>query len=96
MRRPDMREPDLSGDGVQAETPTRASGLSRLASFVPHAAAYARERNRVVPPHDRVSQLSPYLRHRLILEREAVAAVWDVHPRDTVDKFVSEVLWRTY
>ena len=96
MRRPGIRKPDLPGDGVQAETPTRAAGLARLASFVPQAAAYARERNRVVPPHDRVSRLAPYLRHRLILEREAVAAVWDVQPRDTVDKFVSEVLWRTY
>lgn len=96
MRRPGMREPDLPGDGFQAETPTRAAGLARLASFVPHAAAYARERNRVVPPHDRVSRLSPYLRHRLILEREAIAGVWEAHPRDAVDKFVSEVLWRTY
>ncbi|EGV16662.1 FAD-binding domain-containing protein [Thiocapsa marina] len=96
MRRPGTQEPDLPGDGVQAETPSRADGLARLASFVPHAAAYARERSRVVPPHDRVSRLSPYLRRRLILEREAIAAVWDVHPRDTVDKFVSEVLWRTY
>jgi deoxyribodipyrimidine photo-lyase len=47
-------------------------------------------------PHERVSGLSPYLRRRLILEHEAVAAVWDAHPRDAVDIFVSEVLWRTY
>ncbi|HSO83385.1 FAD-binding domain-containing protein [Thiocapsa sp.] len=94
MRRPGW--PGHADDAPQAETPTRAAGLARLASFVPHAAAYARERNRVVPPHDGVSRLSPYLRHRLILEREAVAAVWESHPRDAVDKFVSEVLWRTY
>jgi deoxyribodipyrimidine photo-lyase len=91
-----MRRTGWPGKARQAETPTRAVGLARLASFVPHAAAYARERNRVVPPHDRVSRLSPYLRHRLILEREAIAAVLDAHPRDAVDKFVSEVLWRTY
>lgn len=91
-----MRQSGRLGDAPQAETPTRAAGLARLASFVPYAAVYARERNRVVPPHDRVSRLSPYLRHRLILEREAVAAVLDAHPRDAVDKFVSEVLWRNY
>ncbi|WP_296806603.1 FAD-binding domain-containing protein [Thiocapsa sp.] len=91
-----MGRPGWPGFTPQAETPTRAAGLARLATFVAHAAAYSRERNRVVPPHDRVSRLSPYLRHRLILEREAVAAVLDAHPRDAVDKFISEVLWRTY
>ncbi len=96
MGRSGMRKSALADDDLQAETPTRAAGLARLVSFVPHAAAYARERNRAVPMHDRVSRLSPYLRHRLILEREAVAAVLDAHPRDDVDKFVSEVLWRTY
>ncbi|RKT44148.1 FAD-binding domain-containing protein [Thiocapsa rosea] len=96
MPRPGVQGLGLPRHVVQTETPTRAAGLARLASFVPHGAAYARERNRVVPPHDRVSRLSPYLRHRLILEREAVAAVLDAHPRDVVDKFISEVLWRTY
>ncbi|MFB1485910.1 MULTISPECIES: FAD-binding domain-containing protein [unclassified Thiocapsa] len=91
-----MRQPGRLGDAPQAETPTRTAGLARLVSFVPYAAAYARERNRAVPPYDRVSRLSPYLRHRLILEREAVASVLDAHPRDAVDKFVSEVLWRVY
>ncbi len=96
MQRCGMRKPGIPGDAPQAATPTRATGLVRLASFVPHAAVYSRERNRVVPPHYRVSRLSPYLRNRLILEREVVAAVRDAHPRDAVDKFVSEVLWRTY
>ncbi|UHD18393.1 FAD-binding domain-containing protein [Thiocapsa bogorovii] len=91
-----MRRAGCPGHAPLADAPTRSVGLARLASFVPHAANYARERNRAVPPHDRVSRLSPYLRHRLILEREAVAAVLDAHPRESVDTFVSEVLWRTY
>jgi deoxyribodipyrimidine photo-lyase len=95
MRR-DGSADDNPGDIPHADAPTRAAGRVRLASFVPKADAYGRERNRVAPPHERVSRLSPYLRHRLILEREAVASVWDAHPRDVVDKFVSEVLWRTY
>jgi hypothetical protein len=40
--------------------------------------------------------LSPYLRHRLITEREAVAAVLERHTPGQAEKFIQEVLWRTY
>ena len=84
-------------DGEAARpTPTRDAGLERLSAFLPRAAGYARSRNLVVPPHDRVSGLSPYLRHRLILESEVIGAVWSAHPQPSVEKFVAEVLWRTY
>ena len=78
--------------------PTRAAGLEALRAFVPHAGHdYAEERN-----HDRgvgrtnVSGLSPYIRHRLITEREVVAAVRERHSPSAAQKFVQEVFWRTY
>jgi deoxyribodipyrimidine photo-lyase len=86
----------MAGHRFEAPIPSRAAGLQRLSAFVPRAAAYARERNRVVPPHDRVSGLSPYLRHRLVLKSETIAAAWSTHPPAAVEKFVAEVLWRTY
>ncbi len=72
--------------------PTRAAALARLEAFVPRAgAAYARDRGLDIPGHPHVSGLSPYLRHRAITEAEVAAAV-----PPGADKFLSEVLWRTY
>ena len=79
--------------------PTRSAGLARLAGFVPRSGrAYAAERNHDRGPdgHTSVSRLSPYLRHRLVLEREVIAAVTERYALSTADKFVSEVYWRTY
>ncbi|MEM7566690.1 MAG: FAD-binding domain-containing protein [Pseudomonadota bacterium] len=79
--------------------PTRAEGLRRLAAFVPRAGrAYAETRNHDHGPERRenVSALSPYLRYRLIGEREVVAAVLERHSPQAVEKFVQEVYWRTY
>lgn len=78
---------------------TRAEGLARLEAFLPYAGrAYSERRNHDTAPDERanVSKLSPYLRPRLITEREVVAAVLDRHGPRTADKFVQEVLWRTY
>lgn len=58
--------------------PTRTSALSRLAAFVPHAGRdYAQGRKSDPGPghRDIVSLMSPYLRHRVINERDVVAAV---------------------
>ncbi len=78
---------------------TRAEALRRLDTFLPRAGrAYADGRNADGGPgvERSVSALSPYLRYRLLTEREVIAAALDRHgPRDA-DKFVSEVLWRTY
>lgn len=78
---------------------TRAAGRERLADFVPRAGRdYAAERNTDRGPHDRanVSTLSPWVRHRLITEREVVEAVLERHSLDAAGKFVQEVYWRTY
>jgi deoxyribodipyrimidine photo-lyase len=78
--------------------PTRVAGLEALDEFLPRAgSAYARDRN-----HDRgvsqrtVSGLSPYLRHRLVTEREVVGAVLERDTLGAAEKFVQEVFWRTY
>ena len=79
--------------------PSRAAGLARLADFVPRAGrAYAEGRNTDAGPDTpgAVSRLSPYLRHRLITEREVVASVLGAHSFNAAEKFVAEVLWRTY
>lgn len=80
-------------------TATRASGLARLESFAPAAGrAYANRRNTDCGPDDRgnVSVLSPYLRHRLITEREVLEAVLARHSPEAAEKFVQEVFWRGY
>ena len=78
--------------------PTRAAGLEALADFVPRAgAAYARHRNVDTGlPRTNVSSLSPYIRHRLVTEREVVEAVLGQHSLSAAEKFVQEVMWRTY
>lgn len=78
---------------------TRAAAKNALDTFVPRAGRhYARERNFDLGPGDRhnVSVLSPYLRHRLILEEEVLAAVLDEHGLSDAQKFVEELFWRTY
>ncbi|MFM7028144.1 MAG: FAD-binding domain-containing protein [Chakrabartia sp.] len=79
--------------------PSRAAGLARLAEFLPRAGQdYAETRNYDLGPdaHQNVSGLSAYLRHRLLTEEEVVGAVLARHGPDAAEKFVQEVLWRTY
>ncbi|MCJ1683282.1 FAD-binding domain-containing protein [Rathayibacter sp. VKM Ac-2928] len=78
--------------------PTRAAGLEALDDFVARAgSAYTRERNHDHgPSRSNVSGLSPYLRHRLVTEREVVVAVLARHTLTAAEKFVQEVFWRTY
>ena len=78
---------------------TREAGLARLREFVPRAGrAYAAERNLDRGPDDRtnVSGLSPWVRHRLVTERDIVESVLQRHSLDAASKFVQEVFWRTY
>ncbi len=79
--------------------PKRPNALSRLSSFTPNAGVdYARLRNTDFGQgqHNHVSCLSPYLRHRLITEREVVDATLKVHSLAQSEKFIQEVFWRTY
>lgn len=78
---------------------SRAAGLDRLARFLPKAGRdYAAGRNTDPGPGrpSAVSRLSPYLRHRLVSEDEVVSQVVARHGLGAADKFMQEVLWRTY
>lgn len=82
-----------------AERPTRAAAFARLGAFLPNSGRkYATSRNADYGPHDRtnVSMLSPFIRHRLILESEVLAAVLARFAPSTAEKFIQEVFWRTY
>lgn len=80
-------------------TPTRAEGEARLAAFVPRMGRrYANGRNTDHGPgrHAAVSVLSPWIRRRLVLEEEVVAAALAAHGPEGAEKFVQEVIWRSY
>jgi len=73
--------------------------MKRLAEFLPRAGRdYAKLRNFDLGPgrHAHVSVLSPWLRHRLVLEQEVVAQTLERHTLSSAEKFVQEVFWRTY
>ena len=79
--------------------PARSAGLNRLNDFVINAGVnYTKARNYDFGPdrRDNVSLLSPYVRHRLVLEQELLAAVLAQHSRTAANKFVQEVFWRAY
>ena len=78
---------------------TQAHGNELIQNFVPRmGAAYTKERNYDLGPeaHFNVSCLSPYIRRRLVLEHDVVAAAVAAHGREAADKFVQEVFWRGY
>ncbi|OYV68772.1 MAG: DNA photolyase FAD-binding protein [Acidiphilium sp. 21-60-14] len=84
---------------LTAFPPTRAAALDRLGRFAPKAGgAYDAGRNTDPGPDQpgAVSKLSPYLRRRLITEAEVTARVLDHHSAQAAEKFLQEVLWRTY
>ncbi|MEO0423418.1 MAG: FAD-binding domain-containing protein [Pseudomonadota bacterium] len=79
--------------------PTQQAAQEALARFLPNAGNhYARTRNHDEGPEHRrnVSGLSPWLRHRLLLEQEVVQAAISQHGLGDAEKFVQEVYWRTY
>lgn len=78
---------------------TRDAALLRLNQFAPRAGeAYASGRNIDAGPDQMraVSMLSPYLRYRMITEQEVVGTTLDHHSLPASEKYVQEVLWRTY
>lgn len=79
--------------------PTRAAALDRIESFLAGSAASYRERRNYVNlrgAHDNVSRLSPYLRYRMITERELVCRVSQALGPEAGRCFIDEVLWRSY
>ncbi len=79
--------------------PTRAAGLAAMQAFVPRMGGrYASGRNydNGRGKHTAVSQLSPYIRRRLLTEAEVAQAALDAHGAEAAEKFLQEVLWRGY
>ncbi len=79
--------------------PTRTDGLARLDGFLPRAGwRYASHRNADPGPDKRgdTAMLSPYVRRRMVSEREVVAAVLAAEGPKRAEKFIQEVCWRTY
>jgi deoxyribodipyrimidine photo-lyase len=74
----------------------RGYALGRLREFIPKVPRYAPRRNYAVPGDDGVSRLSPYLRYRLISEEEVVTQVTSALDFTVAEKFIQEVVWRTY
>ena len=78
---------------------SRSEGLRKLEEFIPRAGrAYQATRNldHGQGSHSNVSNLSPYIRHRLITEEEVLTAVLAEHSESDAFKFVQEVFWRSY
>ncbi|MBP0464919.1 deoxyribodipyrimidine photolyase [Roseomonas sp. PWR1] len=79
--------------------PSRAAALARLDAFAPRMGrAYEAGRNHDPGPGARrdVSMLSPHVRHRLVTERDLVAAAISQHGPRAAEKFIQEVFWRSY
>ena len=77
----------------------KESALKKLASFVESGlSSYAKDRNFDLGPSDRtnISMLSPYLRHRVITEEEVIQTCLKKYPFSKIEKYIQEVLWRTY
>ena len=80
-------------------TPTHEAAAGRLKAFLPYAGShYARRRNFDYGPEDRsnVSALSPWVRHRLILEEDILRDTLTRHRFEDAEKFIQEVFWRGY
>ena len=79
--------------------PTRAEGLTRLETFTQYAGkAYQERRNFDLDASkvSAVSQLSPWLRHRLISEQEVLASARNQHSLEAAISYVQQVFWRGY
>ncbi len=79
--------------------PNPMAALRRLNDFAPLAGVnYAQQRNFDYGRREtnNVSLLSPWLRHRLILEQRVLHEVLLLHHMSSAEKFIHEVFWRSY
>jgi len=77
----------------------REKALEKLEYFcLNHLAKYSSQRNFDHGPENRdnVSELSQYISHRILDEVEVLKASYKKFPYPVVEKFIQEVLWRTY
>ncbi len=79
---------------IPASVPARPAGLARLGALAEVVGQYSTARN--YADGLTTSRLSPYLRRRLVLEEEVLGFARTVGPFEQVEKFMQEVVWRTY
>ncbi len=78
---------------------SRAKALDKLNSFIENnLSEYSKLRNFDFGPKDRsnISCLSPYITHGIINEKEIIKKSLGKFPFSKNEKFIQEVLWRTY
>ena len=78
---------------------TRASAIGNLEDFVENnLGEYSKLRNFDFGPNKRsnTSCLSPYITHGVINEKEVIKKSLDKFSFSKNEKFIQEVLWRTY
>ena len=79
--------------------PSRAKALNKLNDFVENnLSEYSKLRNFDFGPKNRsnVSCLSPYITHGVISEKEVIEKSLSKFSFSKNEKFIQEVLWRTY
>lgn len=89
----------MSKNAPLYNNPSRATALEKLTDFIPKAGlTYRNKRNYDFGPskHNYVSQLSPFIRRRILTEAEVLKAVLNKYSLSSSEKFVQEVFWRTY
>lgn len=74
----------------------RSLAVEALKAFLPRVPRYGFERNFDRPGHAEVSRLSSWIRYRVLSEEECVHGVLSAHPFSVAEKFVQELMWRTY
>ena len=78
---------------------SREEALVLLAAFLPKAGtSYTRNRNFDLGAgqHKHVSQLSAYIKRRIITEEDVLKKVLSAHSLNEAGKFIDEIFWRTY
>jgi len=75
----------------------REVAYAQLEKFLPFAGSeYASKRNYDLGDDSSVSRLSPFIRRRLLHEREIIELVLEQHTFKNSEKFIQEILWRSY
>jgi deoxyribodipyrimidine photo-lyase len=82
-------------------SPSQSAALGQLNRFVSQGRAgpsYTNHRNIDLGAnqHQHVSQLSPYISCRLLLETQVLRTVLSKHTAASAEKFIQEICWRTY
>ena len=79
--------------------PSRSAALEQLQAFVDNRlSSYAKDRNFDFGPDQRTntSCLSPYVTHGILSENEIISLSLKKFSYTKIEKFIQEVLWRTY